>query len=209
MQVNPLPHASRLSCPAAILPRLQAALAAVLTSSLAGGMSAYAQVPGDAAAVPGAVVAQVERPAHQGGAHMRHGAAHDPIQRLSRRLDSVQVDLHLKPEQLPAWDAFRAKLTAQAQARLGQFRERSALDRSPDEVMRERAALLRDHALALEETAKLLKALVDQLSPEQRTILRLHRQASHRMMHPMQMRHPMHGFGSGAAGDLLANLPGA
>lgn len=51
-----------------------------------------------------------------------------------------------------------------------------ALKLSPDQALEQRASRLREQAKQLEQTAGLVRALYEKLSPEQRTIMRLHRE---------------------------------
>lgn len=165
----------------AVLRRLAFGLAC--TAPCAALVQAHAS--GDATTSQRMPAAQAERLGGHSGARMHYRAAHDPMQSIRQRLDRLQADLHLKPEQLAAWDALRNRITAQAQSALERMRNRAPVGRLPDEALRERAARLREMAEALDDTAGLMKALVDQLSPEQRTILRLHQQCQHRRMHAM------------------------
>lgn len=172
-------------------------LAVMLTLASAGfgGVFANAQEAGSPAALLQPAMAQAQRQPASSGESMRYRAMHDPMQRVARRLDRVQADLHLKPEQLPAWEALRDRITVQAQLRVDHMRSRSRVEHSPEEAMRERADRLRQQAQVLDETAKLLKTLVDQLSPEQRTILRLHQQHQHRAMQMLRMQHRRYSMG--------------
>jgi chromosome segregation ATPase len=130
---------------------------------------------------------------------MMHRSTIDPVQALKARLDRVTTDLHLKPEQEADWEALRKHLIARAQQASEQMKlKRAAMmqapqphavsrahpDRyatnnqmiSPDQALEQRAQRLRDQAKQLDQTAVLVKALYEKLSPEQRTIMRLHRE---------------------------------
>ncbi|MGA1652740.1 MAG: hypothetical protein ACO37Z_13155, partial [Burkholderiaceae bacterium] len=137
---------------------------------------------------------------------MMHRPTIDPVQALKARLDRVTTDLHLKPEQEADWEALRKHLMARAQQASEQIKlkraammqapqphaasranpDRSATNNqiaapnnqviSPDQALEQRAQRLRDQAKQLDQTAVLVKALYEKLSPEQRTIMRLHRE---------------------------------
>jgi len=137
---------------------------------------------------------------------MMHRPTIDPVQALKARLDRVTTDLHLKPEQEADWEALRKHLMARAQQASEQMKlkragmmqapqphtasranpDRSATNNqiaapnnqviSPDQALEQRAQRLRDQAKQLDQTAVLVKALYEKLSPEQRTIMRLHRE---------------------------------
>jgi hypothetical protein len=160
-----------------------------LASASFGSIPALAQEAVSPMALLPQVMAQAERYPASSAETMRYRAERDPMQRVARRLDRMQADLHLKPEQIPAWDALRSRIMLQAQSRLDRMRSRLGMQHSLDEAMRERADRLRQQAQMLDETAQLLKVLVDQLSPEQRTILRLHQQHQHRARHLMPPQH--------------------
>ena len=168
--------------------------------------------------------------AHHRRMRLMHQPAVDPAQAMQMRLDRVASDLHLKPDQQAPWDALRTHLISRAQTHAERIKARraamagahqassqapSAADQpkqgptvqDPDQAIESRAQGLREQARQLEQTAALMRALYDKLSPEQRTIMRLHREqrmARLRAWHLMRM--PMQRGGMEDT-DRLAGLP--
>jgi hypothetical protein len=153
---------------------------------------------------------------------MMHQPMMDPVDALKSRLDRVANDLHLKADQQADWEALRKHLLARAQQAAEQMKARRAAmmqgphglavgrgpaeqpglnpqNLSPDQAIGHRAQRLRDQANQLEQTAALVKVFHEKLSPEQRTIMRLHRElrpARMRAWQPMRPMAPaMPGFG--------------
>ncbi|MBU6284751.1 MAG: hypothetical protein KGO85_02295 [Proteobacteria bacterium] len=200
--------------------------ALVLTTSFAQTMPSSPQAP-VAPAAPGIPYLSDMRSMHDvhGQQHRRrmmHQHRVDPVSALTMRLDRLGNDLHLKAEQQAAWEALRNHLISRAQQAAEQMKaKRAAMMQSvpghaaarsapespgliqqnlnPDEALVQRAQRLRDQANQLDQTALLVKALHEKLSPEQRTIMRLHRERQPARIRAWQaMKHgapAMPGFG--------------
>lgn len=155
-------------------------------------------------------------PPHHREMRPMHRPMIDPVKTMQMRLDRLGSDLHLKPDQQAPWDALRTHLMNHAQLRAERIKARRAAMaaahqasrqmplagdstkpaqalQNPDQAIERRAQGLREQAKQLEQTASLMRNLYETLSPEQRTIMRLHREqgmAHHRIRHVMRMRMP-------------------
>jgi hypothetical protein len=94
---------------------------------------------------------------------------------VAARLDALEAELKLQPNQKAAFDAYAAKLRAEAEAR-AQFRDgmRSRMG-DPDAMLDYRVTIAKHRAEALDELNQRRKALVTLLTPEQKQVLDRHR----------------------------------
>lgn len=110
---------------------------------------------------------------HGGGMGMMggRGAALDPAQHaqwVQSRLDGLKGALKLQAGQVDAWNAYAAKVTAEAQAR-AQLRQGMLEHRGDAQAMADhRVTMMKHNAQAAEEINTLRKALVAKLSAEQK-----------------------------------------
>jgi hypothetical protein len=99
------------------------------------------------------------------------GAPMDPAQQAERvqfRMAGIKDALKLQPNQAEAWNAYEAKVKAEAQVR-AQLHQGMAERRGNPEAMADyRVTMLKHRAQAAEELNGLRKALVAALTPEQK-----------------------------------------
>jgi len=99
------------------------------------------------------------------------GAAMDPAvhaERVQARLDDLKAALKLQPEQVAAWDAYEAKLKAEAQTR-AQLRQSMWQTRDDAQAFADqRVTMMKHNAQAADEINHLRKALYASLSDEQK-----------------------------------------
>lgn len=122
-------------------------------------------------AASGAALAHGPGP-YGGGMGPRAGAPVDPAQhaeRVQARLGTLKEALKLQPNQLDAWNAYAAKVAAEAQARAEMRKSMIELQGDAQAMADQRVAMMKRNAAAAEEVNGLRKALVATLSPEQKT----------------------------------------
>ena len=105
------------------------------------------------------------------GGEQRRQSQQNILDDVEYRLDLLQEDLKLKPEQFTAWAAFSDKTKAYA-TDLARERSRGRVDTPGTALQQINHAVdtARNHVTALEDIAAAAKALYDGLSPEQKTL---------------------------------------
>ena len=107
----------------------------------------------------------------------RRGVAANPFSSLERELISLQVDLKLRPDQAPAWNAFERDVRAAAAAEEARQRRIVALGEKKDpaasalSLLAELAEDGRKQAEAAARVESDLQALAGKLDPAQRAML--------------------------------------
>lgn len=113
---------------------------------------------------------------HQGGpmgGPMGHGpgdARHEPGARMAQHLDQVQRDLKLTPQQQPAWDAFRAAMTAQAEGMTAMRDQMQADGKTLPERLTQRQAMMEQGMARMQAMSKTVQDFYAQLTPDQQKI---------------------------------------
>lgn len=108
-----------------------------------------------------------------GGPGMRHerGAFHNPAAMAERHLAHLKGKLKITPDQEPAWQAFAAKVKAQAKA-MGSFRRHAGQEGPkawPDRMARQ-VEFMKQRLAAMQEIQGAAQQLYQALTPEQRTV---------------------------------------
>lgn len=147
-------------------------LAAVVFAALAN--PAWAQFPGGGfPRGDRGPRTQADRPVQRGPTEMRRDFAADAIGRVEHRLELLQEDLRLQPDQDNAWRAYAGKVRAYA-ADLA--RERAQPMRTSDGgtnalVQIDRLVNIeRNRLTAMEDIASVARVFYDGLTPEQRIL---------------------------------------
>jgi Spy/CpxP family protein refolding chaperone len=121
-----------------------------------------------------------------------------------KRLDKLEKQLHLQPNQQSAWAAYRSAATAMAAQRAARAGERPQPgDATPlPQRMQQHAQRLRQHADEMDKMAQQTASLYQVLTPEQQTIFD--------MAHQRAMHHGMaHRFGHAPGSPMPPAPPGA
>jgi hypothetical protein len=109
--------------------------------------------------------------AHGGMGHGPHGGpgARGPLtpEQVTQRLAPLKDALKLQPNQQGAWNAYEARIAANAQAR-AKLRESMPAPADRDAMADFRVSMMKFHAQAAEDTNVARKALVATLTPEQK-----------------------------------------
>ncbi len=99
------------------------------------------------------------------------GAQMDPawhVERAQARLDFLKSALKLQPAQLPAWDAYEARVKTEAQTR-AQLRESMFAARGDTQAFADqRVTMMKHNAQAADDINQVRKALYASLSDEQK-----------------------------------------
>lgn len=117
------------------------------------------------------------------GAGPRGGMRGDPAA-VGARLEQLKAALKLQPNQMAAWDAYEARVKAQAAERAKLRESMANFQGDPQARADQRVALMKQRAAAAEEINGLRKALYGTLSAEQKATFDQHYPAAGPMAGP-------------------------
>jgi hypothetical protein len=127
--------------------------------------------------------------------HKRGYGIANPVEHVTKNLDELGANLHLKDKQQGAWKDYRDYLIQTAgdhqKQREGMREQRGTMrDLPAPERLRKMADHMQKKADDMDKLAKKTASFYGTLSPEQQTIFDLHQ----RKHHPHKMKHHRHGM---------------